>query len=60
MTKRVATVSIFETDMDDYYSVTFIDENGRRVSQQVTDDEQEARQLKESWENGQYGYLTES
>jgi hypothetical protein len=57
---RKAEVYTYETDMGDHYSVNLKDETGKTVSTQVMRDINEAKRVKENWENGRYQYLAES
>lgn len=57
---REARVYTYETDMGNYYSVNLKDESGKVVSTQVMSTINEAKRVKENWENGRYQYITES
>lgn len=57
---RRADLFEYETDMGNHYSVNLKDEGGRTVSTQVMSDINEARRVKENWENGTYQQLNES
>lgn len=56
---RKADLFEYETDMGSHYSVNLKDENGRTVSTQVMSNINEARRVKENWENGTYQQLNE-
>lgn len=58
--KKNATITPLETDLGDHYAVNLKDESGKTVSTQVVNDLNEARQLKENWETGNYKLLTEA
>jgi len=58
--QRTAVVYTYETELGDHYSVNLKDEKGNVVSTQVMNNINEAKRVKENWENGQYKYLTES
>jgi len=60
MSQRRAEVHTYETDFGDHYSINLKDENGRVVSTQIMKDLNEARQVKERWEDGRYQYIVES
>jgi len=57
---RRAEVHTYETDFGDHYSINLKDENGRVVSTQIMKDLNEARRVKERWEDGRYQYIVES
>ena len=59
MSQREAKIHIYETDMGDHYSVNLKDENGKVVSTQVMRTINEANEVKNSWERGDYQYLSE-
>jgi len=58
--QRRAEVHTYETDFGDHYSINLKDENGRVVSTQIMKDLNEARRVKERWEDGRYQYIVES
>lgn len=60
MSKRRAEIHTYELDTDEHYSVNLKDENGQTVSTQMISNINEARQIKEFWENGKYNLLTET
>ena len=56
---KSAEIYVYETDFGEHYSVNLKDERGRTVHTQVIRDVNEARRVKENWENGRFEYLTE-
>lgn len=59
MLEKNAVIEMMETDFGDYYNVLLKDQNGKTISSQVIKDINEAKKLKENWENGKYKLLTE-
>jgi len=60
MSRKIAEVHTYETEFGDHYSVNLKDESGKVVSTQIMKDLNEARQVKERWEDGSYQYIVES
>lgn len=57
---KKADIVVYETDLGDYYSVNLKDESGTTVSIHAMDNVNEAKRMKENWENGNFEYLVES
>lgn len=56
---KSADIYVYETDFGDHYSVNLKDENGKTVHTQVMNNINEAKRVKENWENGRFQQLTE-
>jgi len=60
MSQKKAEVHTYETEFGNHYSINLKDESGKVVSTQIMKDLNEARQVKERWEDGSYQYIVES
>lgn len=58
--KKKADIVVYETDLGDYYSVNLKDESGTVVSIHAMDNVNEAKRMKDNWENGNFEHLVES
>lgn len=56
---KSADIYVYETDFGDHYSVNLKDETGKTVHTQVMNNINEAKRVKENWENGRFQQLTE-